>query len=195
MLRILDRIAEAIAIISFAVSSAFVFINVLNRYLVLTLLRDWAKDHESFRPTYFAIRDAIGSIVVTADEVPGLLLVWVAFLGAYIAMRKEGHISFDLVVESLPRVGRLIARGLNTALIAGFLMLVFWWLVYIAWTAPDDPRIRRHPDRDGGDRTRLVHAHPAACLDPADHRRRQPVPGPQGPRLTWLGSSLRCCWR
>ena len=126
MLRILDRIAEAIAIISFAVSSAFVFINVLNRYLVLTLLRDWAKDHESFRPTYFAIRDAIGSIVVTADEVPGLLLVWVAFLGAYIAMRKEGHISFDLVVESLPRVGRLIARGLNTALIAGFLMLVFW---------------------------------------------------------------------
>ena len=43
MLRILDRIAEAIAIISFAVSSAFVFINVLNRYLVLTLLRDWAK--------------------------------------------------------------------------------------------------------------------------------------------------------
>lgn len=126
MLRLIDRIAEAIAVLCFAVSSAFVFINVLNRYIVLGLLRDWAKDHEGFRPTYFAIRDAIGSIVVTADEVPGLLLVWVAFLGAYIAMRKEGHISFDLALESLPRAGRAIARGLNTALIAGFLVLVLW---------------------------------------------------------------------
>lgn len=126
MLRLVDRLAEALAVIAFTVSSAFVFLNVLNRYLVLGVLRDWAKDYEGFRPTYFAIRDLLGNIVVTADEVPGLLLVWVAFLGAYIAMRKQGHIGFDLVLESLPGKARKIVRGINSMLIAGFLALLLW---------------------------------------------------------------------
>ena len=98
MLRMIDRAAEALAIIAFSVSSAFVCLNVLNRYLVLGLFRDLAKDFESLRPAYFAVRDLLSNVVVTADEVPGLLLVWVAFLGAYLAMRREGHIAFDMVL-------------------------------------------------------------------------------------------------
>ncbi|MGF1525353.1 MAG: TRAP transporter small permease [Candidatus Competibacterales bacterium] len=126
MLRLVDKIAEAIAVSCFMVSSAFIFINVLNRYLVLGLLRDWAKDYHDFRPTYFAIRDVLGNIVVTADEVPGLLLVWVAFLGAYMAMRKEGHIAFSLIVDYLPSRARQLVRGFNAFLISGFLVMLLW---------------------------------------------------------------------
>ena len=109
-LRLLDRVVEAAAIAAFAVSSLFIFLNVLNRYLVLGLFRDLARDYESLRPAYTAVRSALGDIVVTADEVPGYLLAWVAFLGAYLAMRREGHIAFDLLAESLPRMGRRIRK-------------------------------------------------------------------------------------
>ncbi|SNZ21177.1 TRAP transporter small permease [Cohaesibacter gelatinilyticus] len=126
MLRLLDKIVEAMAVFTFAISSAFVFLNVVNRYLVLGLMRDWAKANEAMRPFYFWVRDLLGNIVVTADEVPGLLLVWVAFLGAYLTMRREGHIAFELLEESLPKVWRKILRGINTALICGFLVLLFW---------------------------------------------------------------------
>ncbi|MEO9900935.1 TRAP transporter small permease [Nisaea sp.] len=126
MFRMIDRAAEALAIIAFTVSSAFVFLNVLNRYLILGLFRDMAKDFESLRPAYLAVRDLLSGVVVTADEVPGLLLVWVAFLGAYLAMRREGHIAFDMVLERLPRLGRRIVDGINTLLISGFLVMLGW---------------------------------------------------------------------
>ncbi|MFS4580706.1 TRAP transporter small permease [Phaeobacter sp. C3_T13_0] len=126
MLRFVDRIAEALAVLTFTVSLASIFLNALNRYLVLGLLRDWAKENESFRPTYFVIRDALGSIVVTADEVPGLWLVRVAFLGAYIARRKEGHIAFDMFVDALSQKRRRFDEELNTVIIAGFRVLLFW---------------------------------------------------------------------
>ncbi|MAO25845.1 MAG: C4-dicarboxylate ABC transporter substrate-binding protein, partial [Roseovarius sp.] len=60
MLRLVDKLAEGIAILCFVVSSGFIFLNVLNRYLVLGLMRDWAKDYEGLRPAYFAVRDVLG---------------------------------------------------------------------------------------------------------------------------------------
>lgn len=126
MLRILDKLAEVLAVIAFALSSAFIFLNVLNRYLVLGLFRDIAKEHENLRPYYFSVRDLLSNIVVTADEVPGLLLVWVAFLGAYIAMRQEGHIAFTLILDKLPKYWRRVVNAINTLLISGFLLLVLW---------------------------------------------------------------------
>lgn len=126
VLRILDRTVEAAAIAAFAISSLFIFLNVLNRYLVLGLFRDLARDYESLRPAYSAVRSALGDIVVTADEVPGYLLAWVAFLGAYLAMRREGHIAFDLLAESLPRAGRRILTAINAALVGGFLAMLLW---------------------------------------------------------------------
>ncbi len=125
-LRLLDKIVEGVAVAAFVASSLFIFLNVLNRYIVLTFMRNLAKDNEGFRDTYFAVRDALGSIVVTADEVPGFLLAWVAFLGAYLAMRKEGHIAFDMLAESLSRGGQKLLAALNAVLISGFLVLLFW---------------------------------------------------------------------
>ena len=126
MLRYIDKLAEVLAVLAFAVSSAFVFLNVLNRYLILGFFRDIAKEYENLRPAYFAVRDVLSNIVVTADEVPGLLLVWVAFLGAYVAMRQEGHIAFTLVLEKLPQRFSVFVKSINTILISGFLLLVLW---------------------------------------------------------------------
>lgn len=126
MMRVIDKIAEGVAVACFAISSAFVLLNVLNRYIVLGMMRDWAKEYENLRPIYLSIRAAMGEIVVTADEVPGLLLVWVSFMGAYIAMRNEGHISFTLVVDALPKKIRQGTNILVKALIIAFLGVVFW---------------------------------------------------------------------
>lgn len=102
------------------------FLNVLNRYLVLGFFRELAKTNEQLRPAYFQVRDFLSNIVVTADEVPGLLLVWVAFLGAYIAMRKDGHIAFELLADKMPRGIRVGVETLNTLLISAFLLVLLW---------------------------------------------------------------------
>ena len=125
-LRALDKTVEAVAIAAFVVSSLFIFLNVLNRYLVLGAFRNLAGDYESLRPAYTAVRGALGNIVVTADEVPGYLLAWVAFLGAYLAMRREGHIAFDMIVDALPRAWQRGVMVLNTVLIGGFLIVLLW---------------------------------------------------------------------
>ena len=132
-LRVLDKIVEAAAVLAFAVSSLFVLINVLNRYLVLGFLRDWSRSDETVTPVYRFFREAFGSVSVTADEVPGLLLVWVAFLGAYLAMRREGHIAFDLLLNSLPRRLRIGMLLVNAGLMLGFLGLVLWHSVRMIW--------------------------------------------------------------
>lgn len=62
--------------------------------------------------------------LVWADEVPGFLLVWIAFLGAYLAYRRDGHIAFDMLLDKLPRLPRRIAHSLIDALVAAlFIML------------------------------------------------------------------------
>lgn len=133
MLRIIDKIIEVVAVAAFVTSSLFICINVLNRYLVLGLMRNMARDGEWLRPTYLVLRDAFGSISVTADEVPGLLLVWVAFLGAYLTMRRDGHISFDMLADAVTPGARRAISVLNSLLIGGFLLVLLWKSALMMW--------------------------------------------------------------
>ena len=126
MLRLLDRVVEGTAVLAFAVSSLLICINVVNRYLILGFLRTTAGEYDWLQPVYLFLREAFGSVSVTADEVPGLLLVWVAFLGAYLTMRRNGHISFDLLAESLSAPLRRTVAVFNSVLIAGFLLVLLW---------------------------------------------------------------------
>ncbi|MEL7543860.1 MAG: TRAP transporter small permease [Pseudomonadota bacterium] len=121
LFRLLDRLVEGAAVLAFAASSVLICINVVNRYAVLGGLRKLAQSFEWLQPYYISIRNTLGDISVMADEVPGYLLVWVSFLGAYLALRKGGHISFDLIVDSLrPRL-RSAVKAINLALISAFL--------------------------------------------------------------------------
>ncbi len=124
MFRLADRLIEGIAVLSFAVSSLFICINVINRYVVLGAMRELSRQFEAVTPIYLFFREWLGAISVTADEVPGFLLVWVAFLGAYLAFRRDGHISFDLLVNSLPPKGAKILQALNMAFMGIFLSML-----------------------------------------------------------------------
>lgn len=126
LLRFLDKLVEVAAVLAFAASSLFICINVINRYTVLGGMRTIAKNNEWFVPIYQFCRDILGSISVMADEVPGYLLVWIAFLGAYLVLRREGHISFDMLQEAMPEGGRRIIAALNLAMISGFLVLLLY---------------------------------------------------------------------
>lgn len=126
MLRILDRIVEGVAVLAFAISSLMICINVFNRYAVLGGLRNLAKTFEFLTPFYLSVRNTLGDISVMADEVPGYLLVWVSFLGAYLALRQGGHINVELLIDRLKGKAHTGLQLLNGVLIAGFLLILVW---------------------------------------------------------------------
>jgi len=71
-------------------------------------------------------RYALSSGLVWADEVPGFFLVWISFLGAYLAIRAEGHIAFDLLVEKLPAKACLLTQSIVDLVVVGFLGLLLY---------------------------------------------------------------------
>lgn len=125
-LKWLDRAVEVAAVLAFATSGLLISINVVNRYLIAGGLRQLSKQFESLKPVYLFFREWFGSVSVMADEVPGYLLVWVAFLGAYLAMRQGGHIAFDLLSTKISATGQKALASINTALILLFLTMLMW---------------------------------------------------------------------
>ncbi|WP_136066028.1 TRAP transporter small permease [Modicisalibacter radicis] len=99
MLRYLDRLVETIVGALVALTTIAVCLNVFYRYV-------------------------LGSGLVWADEVPGFLLVWIAFLGAYLAARQEGHIAFDMLVESFPPLLRGSIQVIGELAVIGFFVLL-----------------------------------------------------------------------
>lgn len=125
MLRVLDRVAEAAAVAALVASTAMISANVFYRYVVLDWLRTAAASADWMVPVYDALNDVFGAISVTADEVPGYLLVWIAFLGAYLASRENGHIAFEALVRALPeRAGRALALATDVAILVFLAVLL-----------------------------------------------------------------------
>ncbi len=58
------------------------------------------------------------------EEVAGYLLVWISFLGAYLALRRDGHISFDMLLEKLPRPAERGVRVLIDLILIGFFAII-----------------------------------------------------------------------
>ena len=123
---LIDRVVRTAAVFCLIASAAMIIANVFYRYVILGWLASWSKQAAWITPLYESLNGLFGAVSVTADEVPGYLLVWIAFLGAYLAMRRDGHISFDVLVDALPRPLRQgIALGVETAMLA-FLGMLLW---------------------------------------------------------------------
>lgn len=124
--RFVDKAMEAVAALCLAASVALVCANVFHRYVVLDWLRNGAGHYDLLQWVYRPMDAVFGSVSVTADEIPGYLLVWISFLGAYLTLRRGGHIRFGVLVGKLPPGPRRrleVAGGLFTA---GFWGLVLW---------------------------------------------------------------------
>lgn len=72
-------------------------------------------------------RYGLGRTPIWAEELPRLLLVWAAFLGAGGAEARAGHLSAGLLALVLGegRVGR-VAAGLGDVAVIGFSAVVVW---------------------------------------------------------------------
>ena len=126
LLRSIDKVFGALAAFFVAASATAICLNVFYRYVVLGWLRSGAEAWPWLGPLYRLLDDLLAPVSVTADEVPGFMLVWVAFLGAYLALRQDRHISFGLLVERLPPRPRAIVRAAVDSAVLFFFAMVFW---------------------------------------------------------------------
>ena len=76
-----------------------------------------------------------------SEEVGRICLVWVSFLGAYLAHRRADHIAVTALLQGLPDRVRMVVRLAVTVLLFGFLAVLVWYggqyaLRFIAATTP-----------------------------------------------------------
>lgn len=127
-IRLLDQVIKVVAGSALIASTLLILLNVINRYLVQGGLLTLA-DMDIAPALYDFFDYHLYDLSVMADEVPGLLLAWVAFLGAYLAMRDGGHITFDMITEKLPPSFQQWLIKFSDTLIALFLCI----LLYQSW--------------------------------------------------------------
>ena len=84
-MRLLDRVIAIVAGLALITSTLLILVNVANRYLVQGGLLHLAE--QQILPGLYDFANLyLSELSAMADEVPGLLLAWVAFLGAYLAI-------------------------------------------------------------------------------------------------------------
>jgi TRAP-type C4-dicarboxylate transport system permease small subunit len=101
MKRTIDKAVDYFLILLILAMTAVVFISVFFRYVLNSPL-SWS------------------------DEIARLMVVWLCFIGAYMALRENKHIGFDLVFKKLPPALKAGVALLNQALMAVFLLVVIW---------------------------------------------------------------------
>ncbi len=126
LLRAIDKVFGALAALFVAASAGAICLNVFYRYVVLGWLRNGAEAWPWLGPIYRLLDGLLAPVSVTADEVPGFMLVWIAFLGAYLALRQDQHISFGLLVDKMPPRLRAIVRAAVDGVVLFFFAMLFW---------------------------------------------------------------------
>ena len=117
----LVRINQGAVIVMFAVMFVLVFVNVVTRYL--------------FR---FSIP--------WAEEVAGYLLVWMAYLGAGLALREGRHVAVTVVQRALPeRIARPLRAILVVVTFAFVILLAYAGIRYARLAWPQKTPILRAP--------------------------------------------------
>ncbi|WP_420393190.1 TRAP transporter small permease [Acuticoccus sp.] len=88
--------------------------------------------------TAVVFRYLLDSALPWPEEIASYLLVWISFFGAYLALRREGHISFDMLLDALPRAVTLGIRVAIDLVLIGFfgiiLVLSVRMISVVGWT-------------------------------------------------------------
>jgi TRAP-type transport system small permease protein len=102
---------RAIVFFMMAVMTTLVFINVVARYL-------------------------FNSSIIWAEEISQYLMIWIAYLGAGLALREGRHVALEILHDRLPPVmgrrlrmvlGGLVFAFLGTVTVLGFQFSMFVW--------------------------------------------------------------------
>jgi TRAP-type transport system small permease protein len=102
MLRALDRIVAAASAAAVAATVVITCLAVFCRYVLESAL-PWP------------------------EEIDGYLLIWISFLGAYLAAREGQHLGIDMLPDRLPPAAR---RALRTVVDASLILLFAIVLVH-----------------------------------------------------------------
>ncbi|MCE5249440.1 TRAP transporter small permease [bacterium] len=100
--RWLDRLLDTTVCMVLAVMTIVVAVNVFCRF-VLSFSLSWG------------------------DETAQILLVWMTFLGAAIAMRNDSHYAFDYLVRSLPSKAGMVFTVVNRLIVIAMTALLIYW--------------------------------------------------------------------
>jgi TRAP-type C4-dicarboxylate transport system permease small subunit len=68
-------------------------------------------------------RYVLNAALPWTDELGGYLLGWLSFLGAALLFNEDGHISFELLVNSLPKCWR------RSIILCGYLISIAFFLI------------------------------------------------------------------
>lgn len=71
-------------------------------------------------------RSVLHSSLPWPEEISGYLLVWTSFLGAYLGVREDRHIAFDLFVDALSPFRRKILQTVTDLLVLAFFILLVY---------------------------------------------------------------------
>lgn len=124
LLKKLDKVVNFSAGLALIVGSLLLLFSVIYRYIILYL-------HELSNDSVIIgyLVDILSSISVTADEIPGYLLIWVSFLGAYLAIRSNKHIRFDMFDGKKMAKYKHIFNFIADVLVLLFFALLFYYSI------------------------------------------------------------------
>jgi TRAP-type C4-dicarboxylate transport system permease small subunit len=71
-------------------------------------------------------RSVLHSSLPWPEEITGYALVWTSFVGAYLAVRDNSHIAFDLFVEKLSPRRQKILQTVTDLVVMGFFILLIY---------------------------------------------------------------------
>ena len=109
--RVIVTVNRWIVISMMAVMATLVFMNVVSRYIF---------NHS----------------IIWAEEVSQYLMVWVAFLGAGLALRQGRHVAVEILQDRLPPTARRMTRHLVALLLIvfmGILTVLGFQFAHFAW--------------------------------------------------------------
>jgi TRAP-type C4-dicarboxylate transport system permease small subunit len=116
----LERYVRYLASFLLVFSISMILLNVFYRYILLGIIIDNFENIEVVMSIVNYLDVLIGDIIVTSDEVPGYLLIWISFLGAFMVARNPGHINFDLFINKNENFKTIITIFNYTAIIIFF---------------------------------------------------------------------------
>jgi len=84
-------------------------------------------------------RSVLHSSLPWPEELTGYALVWTSFIGAYLAVRDDSHIGFDLLVDQLAPGPRKVLRTITDIIVIVFFAVLVqqsWRMLNVVGNTP-----------------------------------------------------------